>query len=267
MNKLTTKLDSLRAGKKKALSLFITAGFPTADITVPLVVELAKNGADMIELGIPFSDPIADGPVIQHSSEVSLRNGTTLQKTFAMAEEIRKRTDIPLILMGYANPILAYGLPAFFDRCNSAGIDGCIIPDISLEESEEYRSLALKNNISAIFLAAPTTTTERLTRLDNASTGFLYCVSVIGVTGERSGLMPQVPEFLNRVHATVKKNPVLVGFGISTPDDAVRLAGLSDGVIIGSALVKLLSSTNGSTRIEKVVHYVRSIRQALDSLH
>ena len=185
MNRLFKRLASLRSENRKALSLFVTAGFPSADSTVPLVLEFANAGADIIELGVPFSDPIADGPTIQLSSETALRNGITLEKTFAMARTIRQRCDVPLVLMGYANPIYAFGLSRFLDSCVDAGIDGTINADLPLEESEEYRRLALEKGTAAIFLAAPTTSRDRLIQLDRISTGFLYCISVTGVTGER----------------------------------------------------------------------------------
>jgi tryptophan synthase alpha chain len=258
----------LRLGKtkdRKALSLFVTAGYPTIESTVPLVVAIANAGADIIELGIPFSDPIADGPTIQASSEIALRNGVTLKKVFEMAKEIRKQTSVPLVLMGYSNPIYAYGIENFFKMCSGIGIDGTIIPDIPLEESEAYRTFAQKNDIATIFLAAPTTSNERLAELDNASTGFLYCVSVTGVTGERQGLAKQSEEFLQRARKVVKKNPLLVGFGISTPDDACNVARLSDGVIIGSALIKLMQNSPQNHLIENVTEFVKSMRKALDT--
>lgn len=253
-----------KLGNRKALSLFVTAGYPTIESTVPLVVALANAGADVIELGVPFSDPIADGPTIQVSSEIALRNGVTLQKTLELAKKIRKQSDVPLVLMGYANPVYAYGLEKFLATCSNIGIDGTIIADLPLEESEEYRTFASKHNIATIFLAAPTTSNERLTELDNASTGFLYCVSVTGVTGERQELAKQSEEFLQRARAVVKKNPLLVGFGIATPDDARNVAKLSDGIIIGSALIKLIQNSSQDHFIEKAEEFVKLIRKALD---
>jgi tryptophan synthase alpha chain len=169
--------------------------------------------------------------------------------------------------MGYANPIYAYGLEQFMKTCSDIGIDGTIIADLPLEESEEYRALASKHNIATIFLAAPTTSNERLTELDNASTGFLYCVSITGVTGERQGLSALAEEFLLRARKVVKKNPLLVGFGIATPDDARNVARLSDGVIIGSALIKLLQHSSQNHLIEKATEFVKTMRKALDELH
>ena len=265
MSRLSTRLEALRKEHRKALSLFVTAGFPSIGTTVPLVTELAKAGADLIELGIPFSDPIADGPTIQASSQIALQNGITLEKTFAVAKEIRKQCDLPLILMGYMNPIHAYGIQRFVDTCVSTGIDGTIIPDLPLEESEEYRHLAQAKNVATIFLAAPTTSRERLIQLDQISTGFLYCVSITGVTGERQSLASQAETFLKEARSVVKNNPLLVGFGIATPDDAKRVAALSDGIIVGSALVKILLQAKDNHAIDRAVAFVRSLRRALDS--
>ncbi len=262
---LKNKIDPFLHNNRKALSLFVTAGYPTVETTVPLVVALAKAGADIIELGIPFSDPIADGPTIQLSSEVALRNGVTLQKTLDMAKEIHKQTNVPLVLMGYSNPIYAFGLQKFFSKCKDIGIDGTIIADLPLEESDEYRTLARQNDIATIFLAAPTTSPERLVQLDQASTGFLYCVSITGVTGERKALAGQADNFLKKARTCVKKNPLLVGFGISTPDDAKRIASLSDGIIIGSALIKTIQAAQNNHMIEEAVKYVKSMRNALDT--
>ncbi|TAK59084.1 MAG: tryptophan synthase subunit alpha [Bacteroidetes bacterium] len=265
MNNLSTRVNNVMSEKKKALSFFVTAGFPTLEITVPLVVELAKAGADVIELGIPFSDPVADGPIIQASSEIALRNGITLNKTLEMARQIRQQSDVPLVFMGYANPIFSMGLENFLSSCHAIGIDGVIIPDLPLEESEEYRMLAKQNNVSTIFLAAPTTSNERLKLLDEASTGFLYCVSVTGVTGERQQISIQAKEFLTRARTCVKNNPLFVGFGISTPEDAQQIAQYADGIIIGSALVKILQNAPLRQAVSDAVTFVKSIRKALAS--
>jgi tryptophan synthase alpha chain len=265
MNRIENCFQRLHREKKKAVSLFVMAGYPTVEITIPLVVELAKSGADLIELGIPFSDPVADGPTIQHSSEIALRNGMTLRKTLSIAEGIRKETDIPLILMGYANPIMAFGMKQYLDSCKAIGVDGSIIADLPVEESREYRSLAATRKIFPIFLAAPTTTNERLVQLDIASGGFLYCISVTGVTGVRAGIAANAVEFLRRAKGNVKNNPILAGFGISTPEDAVALAKECDGIIIGSALMKILGNSNGKDTIKNASDFVRNIRLKLDS--
>jgi tryptophan synthase alpha chain len=264
--KLTQTLHQHRRNKRKILSFFVTAGYPHQDDTVPLVVEMAKAGADLIELGIPFSDPIADGPTIQLSSDTALRNGITLHKTLEMAQEIRKQSSVPLVLMGYANPIFSFGLQRFINKCAEIGVEGTIIPDLPLEESNEYREFAAHADVAAIFLAAPTTSDDRLEELDTISTGFLYCVSITGVTGERNGLPDQSEEFLTRARGCVKNNPLLVGFGIATAEDARRVSHLSDGVIIGSALISAIGKSNKNHVIERAVQFVKPFRDALDGM-
>ncbi len=222
--RIADRLRQCKQQGRKALSFFITAGYPTIESTIPLVTALAESGADLIEIGIPFSDPIADGPTIQMSSEQALRNGITLAKTLTMAKEMRRQTDIPLVLMGYANPIFAFGLQKFIQTSAEYGIDGVIIPDLPLEESQEYRNHTAQSGIASIFLASPTTPDERLHRLDQASTGFLYCVSVAGVTGMRTDIADQAKIFLRRARKHVSLNPMLAGFGISTPNDAKEMS-------------------------------------------
>ena len=250
---------------RKSLSLFVTAGFPAAESTVPLVLELANAGADVIELGIPFSDPIADGPTIQHSSEAALRNGTTLAGALSMAAAIRKKSDVRLVMMGYANPIYSYGLERFLAASSDAGVDGVIIADLPLEESGEYRSRAEKLSLSTIMLAAPTTPIGRLTSLDEASSGFLYCISVTGVTGVRSEATRGAVAFLERARPIVKKNPLFAGFGIAGPEDASVIGQHADGVIIGSALIKLLNPETSRSSFQEAIRFTQSIRRALDN--
>jgi len=249
---------------RKVLSLFITAGYPSLDSTVPIVIELIKAGADIIEIGIPFSDPIADGPVIQQSSETALRNGITLQRTFGMVNQIRKHTAAPILLMGYANPFFAFGLELLMKTSAEIGIDGIIIADLSLEESEDYRGLAREHDIATIFLAAPTSSDERLAELDKCSKGFLYCVSAAGVTGEQKSLPEEANDFLRRAGKCVKNNPTLVGFGISTSENARSVIRLTDGVIIGSALIKLIRESRDNHLSENVINFVHSFRTTLD---
>lgn len=265
MNNLTHRLMECRSSKRKILSLFLTAGFPDIGSTVPLIVQIANAGADVIELGLPFSDPVADGPVIQQSSETALRNGISLDKIFNMVREARRETDVPLVFMGYANTMYAYGTEKFLDHCALAKVEGTIIADLPFEESEEYRRGAEERAIATIFLAAPTTSDDRLKTLDRISTGFLYCVSVTGVTGERTGLAGQTTQFLQRVHQCVRRNPVLVGFGIASPEDARSISSLSDGVVIGSTFIKLLSTSTNGRLLSNASDFVRKMRTALDS--
>ena len=258
MNRLTTVLSSLRERRKKALALFLTAGYPAADSTPELVLSLARAGADIIEIGMPFSDPLADGPVIQQSSAIALKNGVTIAGIFDGIRTIRKVSSVPLVLMGYINPILTYGSDRFFRDAASSGVDGVILPELTLEESVRFKTGISTNGLSQILLVAPTTPADRIRAIDAASSGFLYCVSTTGVTGSAGEGTPD--EFLARVKACAKKNPVLVGFGISTADGARHAALLSDGVIIGSALIRRLAEGDP---MDSITEWVRSVREAL----
>jgi len=257
-NRLTARLTALRRGHRKALAMFITAGFPEADATPALAGALAESGADIIELGMPFSDPLADGPVIQASSSRALGNGTTIDTIFRDVRRIRSSGDVPLVLMGYVNPILSYGAERFFAGCRASGVDGVILPEITLEERDRFRDAIDAAGLCTILLVAPTTPSERVRAIDEASSGFLYCVSTTGVTGE--GGRSAGEEFLARVRS-IARNPVLVGFGISTPEQAARAAAATDGVIIGSALLKriLQHESEGEIRL-----WVKSVREAID---
>jgi tryptophan synthase alpha chain len=244
--------------------MFITAGFPHRDSTVPLALAIAGAGADIIELGIPFSDPVADGPVIQSSSDVALRNGTDVAGVIAAAAAIRERSGIPIVLMGYTNPVLSYGLEKFFHDCAAAGVDGTILADSPPEESTEYRNCASSHDICTVFLAAPTTSDLRCEAIDRLSTGFVYCVSITGITGRSGGIGPDAVNFVKRARAHVTKNPLLVGFGISTPADARMMGTYSDGVIVGSALIRAISAGHADPAAAGAA-LTASMRSALDS--
>lgn len=221
------------------MSLFITAGYPELDSTVDLVLGFEENGADMIELGMPFSDPLADGPTIQHSSNTALGNGITMDRIFEMVRAIRAQSEIPLILMGYINPVLRYGIEHFFSEANKSGVDGLIIPDVPPEEAAPVMEFSGKYDIPLIFLVAPNTSDERMRRIDGESEGFVYCVSVTGVTGAREGdeVASSVERFIDRVEQNITRNPKMVGFGIKSYEDARRIAARADGFIVGSALI------------------------------
>ena len=261
---LARHLSALKSRKRKILSVFLTCGYPSVEVTVPLIKAMADAGADMIEIGIPFSDPISDGPVIQESSQAALSQGVTLATVFDVADKARQLVRIPLLAMGYANPTLSYGMQRFVVSCREHGICGIIIPDLPLEEAEEYRRHAASHSIASVFLAAPTTSNERLQLLDKASEGFLYCVSITGVTGSRSSGSNQRDMFLRRARENVHRNILLAGFGISTPEDAAHTASLCDGVIIGSALVRILQNSSKNDIIERAAQFVVSIRASLD---
>ncbi len=259
MNALTTLLPARRAQGKKTLALFLTAGYPHADSTPALALALAASGADVIEIGMPFSDPLADGPVIQKSSATAIANGTTIERILSDVRSIRRTAPVPVVLMGYVNPILSYGADRFFRDAAASGVDGMILPELTLEESGRFSGPIAQNGLSQILLVAPTTPDDRITAIDGASSGFLYCVSTTGVTGSAGKEKPY--GFLDRVAARAKKNPLLVGFGIATPGDARGAALHADGVIIGSALIRRIDDGEAT---EAICAWVRSLREALD---
>ncbi len=224
---------------------FITAGYPTATATVPIVSALAAAGADMIEIGMPFSDPLADGPTIQHSSEIALRNGMTVRKTLAAVDEIRAAgIDAPLILMGYCNPLYAYGVDAFLNDAVRAGVDGVIIADMPPDEASALLAACNSVGMSATFLVAPNAPDDRIRKVDAASTHFSYCVTVTGVTGARSDVEGRTVEFLQRVRSLATK-PFVVGFGIKKPEHVAALGPHADGVVVGSAIIDAIESAGG----------------------
>lgn len=247
MNRIERTFSTLSARKEKALTLFLTAGFPSIDSTVDLVLRLEQSGADIIELGMPFSDPLADGQVIQQSSAIALHNGVNLEKIFGYVRRIRESSDMPVVLMGYLNPVLSFGRAKFFSAAAQAGVDGIILPEVSLEEARSFRSLSRANGLSHILLVSPTASSDRIVAIDRASTGFLYCVSTTGVTGVRGGRQPS-HGYVKRVKLHAKNNPVQVGFGISSPGDAKAYAAHADGVIVGSALIQeIMRRPSGSS--------------------
>src|SRR6056297_452098 len=233
------RLFNARETDEKIMSLFITAGYPDLDATVDLILGFEKNGADLIELGMPFSDPLADGPTIQYANNVAIENGITMDIIFAMVEQIRKKSDIPIILMGYINPVLRYGVDRFCKRASESGVDGLIIPDAPVEESTIIAEAAKNEHLNLIYLVAPNSSDIRMKLVDEHSSGFVYCVSVTGVTGARSGneVAASVKRFIHRVNENVTKNPKLVGFGIKNYDDAQLISKEVDGFIVGSALI------------------------------
>ncbi len=255
-------MERLKAQGVQALIPYITPEYPMAGSTVPLICALADAGAAMIEVGIPFSDPLADGPTIQHSSYVAIGNGATIPKIFSAIREARTYTDVPIILMGYVNPLLHYGMERFFRDAHDCGADGTIIPDLLPDDSAEYRSLAKQYGISAIFLIAPTSTDDRIRMIDSCSTDFSYCVSVTGVTGARTSLGGQdgVEPFLTRVRSLAKK-PFVVGFGISKREHVEKIFRFADGAVVGSALIDVLgTAANPAAAASEFIHHLRSDR-------
>jgi tryptophan synthase alpha chain len=257
-NRIRDRINLIQSQGGKALACFLTAGFPTIDATVPLVLEIEKGGADIIELGMPFSDPLADGPVIQQSSQIALKNGVTLDKILLYVKTIRKFSEIPLVLMGYLSPILAYGAEKFFKAAARSGVDGIILPELPLEESGRYKSILDRAGLVQILLATPTTPPERIAKIDRASNGFLYCVSTTGVTGSAARSING--DYVSSVKRAAKKNPVLVGFGIKTPADAQHMARYADGVIVGSALIQKIAQGES---LNKVGTWIRQLKKAM----
>ena len=247
---------------EKVLSVFLTSGFPAKNNFSELAVKILDAGADMLEVGFPFSDPLADGPVIQHSSQIALQNGVKLEDTFKYISEIRKSTDKPLIMMGYANPVLNYGIDNFAKSAKEAGANGVIIPDIPIEEYDNFFNESF-NNLDTILLTTPTTSTERIKKIDAKSSGFVYCVSVSGTTGVRNDNKQNSIGFVKQTQAVIEKNKLLVGFGISGPEDAKQFSNYSDGVIIGSAIIK--SIQNDDAEFSNTINFVEEIKVALQT--
>jgi len=245
---------------------YFPLGYPDLDTSIDVIEAIAKNGADLMEIGLSFSDPLADGPVIQHATQIALEKGITVKKSLGAVKELRKRdVDIPLILMGYYNPMLAYGLDRFVGDAVEAGIDGFIIPDLPMEESEEFE-LALNGastSLSApplIQMLAPTTPNERMELIARKAKGFIYLVSVTGVTGERNSLSDGLGGLIARVREHISA-PVCVGFGISTPEQAKQVGALADGVIVGSACVKAIGGSEKP--VETAKQFAAQFRSAL----
>ena len=237
-NRIQQTFDDLKAKGAKALIPYIMAGDPYLDMTESLVLTLAEGGADLIELGVPFSDPIADGPVIQQAAERALQSGTTLKKILALVTSLRKKTDVPIIFMAYFNTILAMGLESFCTKAAEAGVDGLIVPDLPPEESDElYHATRSAGGPVVIFLLAPTSTPKRRKEVIKRTQGFIYYVSLTGITGAKLPDLNQVKTNVQIVQKMAKK-PIAVGFGIATPKQAKNVAQFADGVIIGSALVR-----------------------------
>jgi tryptophan synthase alpha chain len=244
MNRIDLLFNRLKREGRKALVPFLTAGDPDLASTRDLVLALEESGASLIELGVPFSDPIADGPVIQASSLRALRQDIDLNTIIILVHELRQRTDIPVVLMTYFNPVYRMGLEKLARQASLAGVDGFVIPDLPLEESAEWRAAARSNNLDAIFLVAPNTPQARATLIARKTSGFLYAVSVTGVTGKRKEIPQGLTGYLTMLRSVTNK-PLVVGFGISSPSHVRRIGPLCDGVIIGSALIDLVSCYRG----------------------
>lgn len=251
-------------GRKKFLSAYIMPGFPHPDSTLRMLKAAEEAGADFVELGIPFSDPLADGPVIQQAAQVAIGNGMTPRKILDVLAEFRKSSNLPVILMGYFNSFLNGIGDDFAVRIKDAGADGVIVPDLSLEESGSVRKQIENAELSLVLLIAPTSSDERIKEIDGATTDFSYCVSVTGVTGARKNLVSgDVTSFLEKVRKLTAK-PFVVGFGISTPETAREVSRFSDGIVVGSALIQQISAAESGGEAVAAGSFLKNLRAAID---
>ena len=260
MSRIEKRLVSLNGNK--ALVAFYTAGDPDLSASKDIFAVIEKNGADIIEIGVPFSDPLADGPTIQASSHRSLQKGTTLKKIIQLVADIRKTSELPIILMTSFNPVFVYGKKEFVADAVKAGVDGMIIPDLPPEEAEEF--LGIAEGLDMVFLLAPTSTPARIQQVGKVSKGFIYYISLTGTTGTKEALSSGLKKKVNEIKKTVSL-PVLVGFGVSGPEQAKQAAEASDGVIIGSAIVKIIAEHNDpAERDRKLADFLASIKKAIN---
>ena len=251
MSYISHYIQNVNDNNRKVLSIFLTAGFPSKDKFVDMAKNILDAGADMFEIGIPFSDPLADGPVIQASSKIALDNGVTLKDVLNYSGSVCSSTAKPVILMGYANPIRKYGLKNFLNDSSNAGIKGLIIPDVPLEEYDSFFEYGT-DNLDVILLTTPTSTEERIKMIDDKSSGFVYCVSITGTTGTTDNFSDEVIQNISRTRTIIKKNKMLIGFGVSKPEDIRTFAPYCDGVIVGSAVIKSLMNDDINSTLKLV---------------
>ena len=263
-SRVDKKFYELKNNKKIALMPFIMAGDPNIEKTSEILLKLQENGADLIELGIPYSDPLADGPIIQLSASRALKSGTTPKKVINLLESLKGKLNIPIILFTYLNPLLCFGFEHFCELASNAGVSGLIIPDLPLEEAYKFSKIVSNHSMDLVLLVAPTTPFERMKKISNHTKGFTYLVSVTGVTGERNKMENRVESLITKLKE-ISIKPVAVGFGISSPEhiDRVRKWG-ADGVIIGSAFVKRISNSNEIEVVNKIGDFCEEMRKAAD---
>ncbi|MCD6197127.1 MAG: tryptophan synthase subunit alpha [Deltaproteobacteria bacterium] len=270
MNRIDRMFSQLRKRKEAALIPFITTGDPDIATTEALILEMDRQGADLIELGLPFSDPLADGPTIQASSQRALRHNINAKDLLKLVKKVRRKTNIPLVLMGYYNPLFQYGLSAFAKDAATAGLDGTIVPDLPLEEAKDWIAAAKSQGLANILLVAPNTPADRVKKIARATQGFLYYVSVTGITGARTELPDELSQGLNGIKQLTNK-PVAVGFGISKPAQVSMLSAVTDGIIVGSAIVKLIEAHTikqgndlkaGPDLVKKVGEFIGELKEA-----
>ncbi len=256
MSKITQVFKKLRKKGEKALIPYIMAGDPTLNDTKRFVTELEGAGADIIELGVPFTDPLADGPTIQRASERALKQGVTLRKVLTLIKEIRQDSKIPLVLMTYFNPVFKFGIEEFVRDAIGVGVNGIIVPDLIPDEADDFIGFTKKHGLDTIFLLAPTSTEERIKKVVKASSGFIYYVSITGITGAQLLMDKTMKDTLSLIKAITRK-PIAVGFGISNPEEASAVANLADGIIVGSALVRLISEN------KDIKSFVKALKEAI----
>lgn len=262
MSRLIQRLAALKASNSKALVTFITAGDPDLATTEEMIHLLSESGADIIELGMPFSDPMADGPTIQLSSERALASGTTLTAILDTVRSVRRSSNIPIILMGYLNPIHAYGYKRFSRDAVQAGVDGVLLVDMPPEEADDFLRFSSVDGLNIIFLLTPTSDSSRIDAVNKLGRGFIYYVTVTGVTGARQEISGSLAHELAQVRRKVTL-PVMAGFGISTPEQAASVASLADGVVVGSAIVKLFQQHSGTQLRHELKSFVTALKQAI----
>jgi tryptophan synthase alpha chain len=266
VSRLDATFEALRGRGERALVTFFTAGDPSLETTARLVIEAERRGADVIELGVPFSDPVADGPVIQRAGQRALAAGASLRRVLELLRTLRPEVRAPIVLMTYYNPILSFGLPAFAETAGKVGVDGVIVVDLPPEEADDLRAQTDAAGVDMIYLVAPTSTADRVRRIARQTRGFVYLVSLTGVTGERASLPPDL-EAQVRALRLVTTKPICVGFGIGRPEHAAAVGRLADGVIVGSAIVRVVEERAGSpTLVTDVGDFIASLKEPLRNL-
>jgi tryptophan synthase alpha chain len=262
MSRISQTFEYLHKIHERALIPYVTAGDPDLEMTKRLVREMVRRGGDIIEIGVPFSDPLADGPIIQRASQRALQRGTTLRKILQTVSELRHEVDVPLVLMTYYNPVFRYDEEAFVADALDAGVDGIIVPDLPPEEGQSLMELTIDTPLDMIFLAAPTSTSARLALISEASRGFVYYVSRLGTTGVRDQLADDLRLMLEQLRTSTSK-PITVGFGVSTPEHVRLVAELADGVVVASAILKLMEDLGDrADRLEHVGDFVAALKAA-----
>lgn len=262
MNRIDKKFKELKEKKEKALITYIMAGDPDLKMTQRSVLAIEEGGADLIELGVPFTDPLADGPVIQKAASRGLNSRTDIEAIFKFVKRVRQKSDIPIILMSYYNPIFQYGEEKFARHACQSGVDGVIIPDLPAGESDSWQEAARKMNVRTIFLLAPTSSYSRIKKVAKASSGFIYYVALTGITGSKLTITDEIRKKVKEIQK-VSSLPVAVGFGISTPAEARQISRGADGIIVGSAIVKKFENPSSSSLLPSLKRFIRSLKKEL----